>query len=152
MMPLSTMTTPVPTLFSMSRSPSLAASLSSMRNHRAFCRRRLGDLRDLFAAGHGAWYVALLGDEVVGSCGVVVKDGRGRFQSVDTAAHQRRRGICSRLVVEAAQHAAGRHGARRLVIAADAHYHALGIYESLGFCPVERVNGVCLQPVEDRAG
>jgi ribosomal protein S18 acetylase RimI-like enzyme len=120
--------------------------------HRAFCRRRLGDLRDLFAAGHGAWYVALLGDEVVGGCGVVVKDGRGRFQSVDTAAHQRRRGICSRLVVEAAQHAAGRHGARRLVIAADAHYHALGIYESLGFCPVERVNGVCLQPVEDRAG
>ena len=120
--------------------------------YREFSRRRLVDLRELFAAGQGSWYVALLGDEVVGSCGIVVKDGRGRFQSVDTAAHQRRRGICSRLVAEAAHDAAVRHGAQTLVIAADPQYHALGIYESLGFRPVERVNGVCLQPTEDRAG
>jgi ribosomal protein S18 acetylase RimI-like enzyme len=118
--------------------------------YRAFSRRRLDDLRELFAVGMGSWYVALLGDQVVASCGVVVKDGRGRFQSVDTAADHRRRGICSRLVVEAAHDAAARHGAARLVIAADAEYHALGIYESLGFRPVERVNGVYLQPAEDR--
>jgi ribosomal protein S18 acetylase RimI-like enzyme len=117
--------------------------------YRIFSRRRLDDLRELFAAGMGSWYVATLGDEVVGSCGVVVNDGRGRFQSVDTAVHHRRRGICSRLVVEAAHDAAARRGAARLVIAADAGYHALGIYESLGFRPVERVNGVCCQPAED---
>jgi ribosomal protein S18 acetylase RimI-like enzyme len=120
--------------------------------YRLFSRRRLDDLRELFAAGTGSWYVAILGDEVVGSCGIVVRDGRGRFQSVDTAVHHRRRGICSRLVVEAAHDAAARHGAMRLVIAADAGYHALGIYESLGFRPVERVNGVCLRPAEDRGG
>lgn len=114
--------------------------------HRRFSRRRLDDLRALFSAGRGAWYVALLGDEVVGSCGVVVTDGRGRFQVVDTAASHRRRGICSRLVVEAAHHAVETRGAERFVIAADAGYHALGIYESLGFRAVERVAAVCLLP------
>jgi ribosomal protein S18 acetylase RimI-like enzyme len=112
--------------------------------HRLFTHRRKDELRSLFLAGHGAWYVALdgAGREVLGSCGVVVTGGRGRFQSVDTAAAHRRRGICSRLVVEAAQMS----GAGRLVICADPGYHALGLYESLGFRPVERVAGVCLQP------
>ncbi len=114
--------------------------------HREYTRRRLADLRALFAAGRGAWYVALLGDAVVGSCGVVVTAGRGRFQAVDTVAGHRGRGICSRLVVEAAHHAASAHGAQRLVIAADAGYHALGIYESLGFRAVERVAAVCRPP------
>lgn len=128
-----------------SRDPGIAE-----QPHREFSRRRMAELRELFAAGHGAWYVALLEGEVVGSCGVVVCGDRARFQSVDTAAAHRRRGVCSRLVVEAAHAAAARHGARRLVIAADAGYHALGIYESLGFVARERVNGVCLPPAEDR--
>jgi ribosomal protein S18 acetylase RimI-like enzyme len=113
-------------------------------SHRIFCRRRQVDLRALFAAGHGAWYVALSGGEVVGSCGIVVTDGRGRYQAVETAPAHQRRGICSRLVVDAAHDAARRHDARRLVIVADPEYHALGLYESLGFEPVERVCGVCL--------
>lgn len=116
-------------------------------DHRAFTRARLADLRELFTAGRGAWLVALAGaEEVVGSCGVVVTGGRGRFQQVATAPAHRRRGICRRLVVDAARHAALHHGARRLVIAADPEYHALGIYESLGFRPMERVTGVCRPP------
>jgi len=114
--------------------------------YRVFGRARLADLRALFRAGRGAWYVALDGNLVVGSCGVVVTGKRGRFQTVGTAAAQRRRGICSRLVVEAAHHAAEHHGARKLVIAADPDYHALGLYESLGFRRAERVCGVCRQP------
>ena len=116
--------------------------------YREFCRQRLADQRALFRAGRGAWYVALYPDEndVVGSCGVVVTSGRGRFQAVDTAAAHRRKGICSRLVVEAAGRAAAHHGARRLVIAADPDYHALGLYESLGFRRAERVSGVFRQP------
>jgi ribosomal protein S18 acetylase RimI-like enzyme len=117
------------------------------QEHRLFCRARLHDLRALFQGGRGGWYVALLGeDEVVGSCGVVVTDGRGRYQAVDTAQAYRRQGICSRLVVEAGRDAAQRDGARRLAIVADPDYHAAGIYESLGFEPVERVAGVCLPP------
>ena len=116
--------------------------------HRDFCRRRMADRRALFRAGRGAWYVALDPGErhVVGSCGIVVTGGRGRFQSVDTAAAHRRKGICSRLVVEAADSAAEIYGARRFVIAADPGYHALGLYESLGFKRAERVAGVCRLP------
>jgi ribosomal protein S18 acetylase RimI-like enzyme len=114
---------------------------------REFIGHRLEDLRVLFRTGRGAWYVAMYPDhdEVVASCGLVVSGERGRFQAVDTAAAYRRRGISSRLVVEAA-HRAARHGARHFVIAAEPDYHALGLYESLGFQRVERVAGVCRRP------
>jgi len=118
------------------------------QGYRVFSRRRMDDRRVLFCAGRGAWYVALDGDEVVGSCGVVVTGSRGRFQAVDTAEAHRRRGISSRLVVEAAHRAAADYGAARLVIAADPDYHALGLYESLGFRRRELVSGVCLRPPE----
>jgi hypothetical protein len=48
-------------------------------------------------------------------------------------------------VVEAGRRATA-HGARRFVIAADADYHALGLYESLGFRRAEHVVGVCRWP------
>ena len=121
--------------------------------YRVFSSRRIADLRELFRLGRGAWYVALNpgAAEVVASCGVVVTVGRGRFQSVDTAAAHRRRGICSRLLVHAARESADEHGARQLVIAADPAYHALGLYESLGFRRRERVSGVCKKPGEPGA-
>jgi ribosomal protein S18 acetylase RimI-like enzyme len=117
-------------------------------SERAFTYRRLEELRVLLRTGRGAWYVALAagGDEVLASCGVLVTGHRGRFQSVDTATAHRRRGICSRLVVEATRRTAEDYGAQRFVIAADLHYHALGLYESLGFQPHERVCGVCHSP------
>jgi GNAT superfamily N-acetyltransferase len=116
-------------------------------DHREFLRTRLEGLRALFRAGRGAWYVAIApSSEVVASCGIVVADGRGRFQLVDTALSHRRRGISSRLVVEAARRASSEHGATRFVIEADLHYHAIGLYESLGFERAEVVVGACLWP------
>jgi ribosomal protein S18 acetylase RimI-like enzyme len=114
--------------------------------YRSFTRTRLEGLRTLFRAGRGAWYAAIdpASGDVAGSCGVVVTAGRGRFQLVDTALAHRRRGICSRLVVEAARLALDDYGATRFVIVADAAYHALGLYESLGFQRTEKVLGVCL--------
>jgi ribosomal protein S18 acetylase RimI-like enzyme len=119
--------------------------------HRAFSRRWLDDKRALFRAGRGAWFVALdpATGGIAGSCGVVVTGGRGRFQTVNTALAHRRKGICSRLVVEASRRAADSFGAERFVIVADAGYHALGLYESLGFERGEHVFGVCRWP---RAG
>jgi ribosomal protein S18 acetylase RimI-like enzyme len=117
--------------------------------HRVFSRARLEDRRSLFRLGRrGAWYVALDPETgaVAGSCGVVVTGGRGRFQVVDTAADYRRRGVCSRLVVEAARRACEDHGAEQFVIVAEAGYHALGLYESLGFERRERLFGVCDWP------
>ncbi len=118
------------------------------QSFREFTRPRLEDRRALFRLGRGAWYVAIdpASGDVAGSCGIVVTGGRGRFQVVDTAVAFRRRGICSRLVVEAARHAAERHGAERFVIVADLGYHALGLYESLGFERREHVVGVCRWP------
>jgi ribosomal protein S18 acetylase RimI-like enzyme len=114
--------------------------------HGVFSRARQAELRRGFRTGAGAWYVALDGDQVVGSMGIVVTGGRARYQAVDTAVTHRRRGICSRLLVDAARHAVAAYGAERLVIVADPDYHAAGIYESVGFRPVERVCGVCRPP------
>lgn len=120
--------------------------------YREFTRRRMDELRTFFREGRGAWYVALAGEAtVVGSCGVIVTGERGRFHAVDTAAAHRRKGICSRLVVEAAHRSAENYGATRLVIAAEADYHALGLYESLGFQRAEHVYGVCQTPAARRA-
>jgi ribosomal protein S18 acetylase RimI-like enzyme len=116
--------------------------------YRAFVRARLHDRRALFRAGRGAWYVAVdpASGDVAASCGVVVRGGRGRFQAVDTALAHRRRGIASRLVAEAARRAAADYGAERFVIVADPGYHALGLYESLGFERAEHVVGGCRWP------
>jgi ribosomal protein S18 acetylase RimI-like enzyme len=114
--------------------------------HRVFSRARQAELREMFRAGLGAWYVALDGEVVAGSMGIVVTGGRARYQAVDTAITHRRRGICTRLLVDAARHAVETYGATDLVIVADPEYHAAGIYESVGFRPVERVCGVCRPP------
>ncbi len=114
--------------------------------HRVFTRARLAELRETFRAGLGAWYVAIDGEVVAASMGIVVTGGRGRYQAVDTAVTHRRRGICSRLLVDAARHAVATYGATHLVIVADPEYHAAGIYESVGFRPVEHVCGVCRPP------
>jgi ribosomal protein S18 acetylase RimI-like enzyme len=116
--------------------------------YRTFARRRLEDLRTLFRAGRGAFYVAIdpAAGEVAASCGVVVTAGRGRFQIVDTALAHRRRGICSRLVVDAAHATRDDYEAEQFVIVADADYHALPLYESLGFERAEKVVGVCRWP------
>ena len=117
------------------------------REYREFSRTRQDELRALFAAGRGAWYAALSTDgELVASCGIVATGDRGRFQAVETAAAHRRKGICSRLVVDAATHAAAAHSLSAFVIVADAGYHALGLYESLGFERRERVHSVCRPP------
>lgn len=115
--------------------------------HRRFVTDRMANRRERFRAGDGAWYVALLPDgTVAGSCGVIVTEGRARYQAVDTATEHRRRGIASRLVVEAGRHAVEHYGARQLVIGADADYHALPLYESLGFRVREQCLAVCWWP------
>jgi len=121
--------------------------------YRAFRHARLDDLRRLFRNGRGAWYVAHYPNsrEPVASCGVVVTGGRGRFQDVDTAMAHRRRGICSRLLAAAARHSGKLHGAQSFVIVADPGYHAISLYESLGFERNEHVYGVCQWPPSDRA-
>ena len=113
-----------------------------------FLRARQRERRTMFSAGRGAWYVALdsIDGVVVACCGVIATGERGRFQAVDTAPSHRRRGIARRLVHDVAVDAAPRFGLTRFVIVADAEYHALGIYESLGFQRRERLCSAWLAP------
>lgn len=122
------------------------------RDYREHVAARNAARRERFIAGDGAWFAAFLDGRVVASCGVVVTEGRGRFQAVDTAPAWRRRGIARRIVFEAGRAAVERHGARRLVIVADADYHALALYESLGFRSAERTCSACWWPTAPRAG
>ena len=130
------------------------AAFEDEAGYRAYLGSRHDGRRMLFRAGRGSWYVALdtATGAVVGSCGIIVTCGRGRFQSVETAVAYRRRGICSRLVVEAAHDAAATYEAETLVIVAEVGYHALGLYESLGFERREHVFGVSLWPMQGQSG
>jgi ribosomal protein S18 acetylase RimI-like enzyme len=119
----------------------------SEASYRRFVTARMEDRRVRFREGDGAWFVAQLpSGEVAASCGVVVTQGRGRYQAVDTAIAHRRLGIARRLVSEAGHVAVARFGARQLVIGADAEYHALALYESLGFTVRERCLALCWWP------
>jgi ribosomal protein S18 acetylase RimI-like enzyme len=114
--------------------------------HHTFMQRRQEELREILRAGRGSWYVALLDGAVAGSLGIVVTENRARFQSVDTLERFRRRGIARRLVHDAARDACSRHEIDHFVIAADPDYHAIGIYEGLGFERVELVVGAMRKP------
>ncbi|MCW2972533.1 MAG: GCN5-related N-acetyltransferase [Thermoleophilia bacterium] len=120
--------------------------------HRAFVMARQADHRRRFRAGDGAWFVAeTAAGELAATCGVYVTNGRGRYQAVDTAEPFRRRGIASRLVHDAGAVAIERMGAEQLVIVADANYHALPLYESLGFVARERLWSMAWWPTAPRA-
>ena len=116
--------------------------------YRAFSRARRSSCGSSFRRGgaRGMSRSTPNTTQVVGSCGIVVTTGRGRYQAVATALAHRRRGICSRLVVEASRLSMEAFGTERFVIAADVGYHALTLYESLGFARRERVAGVLLMP------
>lgn len=115
--------------------------------HRAFSTDWLGAHRERFRRGQGTWSLAITPNgEIAASCGVVVLDGLARYQAVDTLEQFRRQGIASRLLADAGRNAIDRFGAERFVIVADANYHALGLYESLGFSRLERVFGVVRGP------
>jgi ribosomal protein S18 acetylase RimI-like enzyme len=116
--------------------------------HLRYLRDRQAGHRELFRAGRGAWFVALDGEEVVATLGIVVSDRRARYQNVHTAESHRRRGIASRLIVEAAHLSSAAHAIDHFVIVADPDYHAIGIYESVGFEPVETVSSLQLTPAD----
>ncbi len=124
----------------------------SEADYRVFAEQRMADRRVRFRAGDGAWVVAIAPTgEIAASCGIVVTEGRCRYQAVDTVEQFRRQGIATRLVHDAGRIAVERYGAEHLVIVADAEYHALPLYESCGFVVRERCLAVCWWPTAPRA-
>ena len=106
--------------------------------YRAFLERRVAEVRELDRAGHAVHFGAFV-DGRLRSCLGLITDGSGtaRYQTVETHPEFRRRGLAGALVEAAGRHGLGELGASRLVIVADPHGPAIGLYRSLGFRDAE---------------
>ena len=105
--------------------------------YRVFSRgvmRRMAAMQSLGAAG---WFGAVVDGVLAADCGLV-HDGRlGRFQFVETQSAWRRRGLCRALIDHVCRHAFDTLRLQSLVMCADPHDVAIGIYRSVGFVQAE---------------
>jgi ribosomal protein S18 acetylase RimI-like enzyme len=104
---------------------------------RDFIQRKVDSWEQLVRAGHGHWWGAFTGGDLVASLGIFgTGDGLARFQSVKTHPDHERRGICGTLVHRASQDAFASLGAETLVMVADPSDTAIRVYRSVGFTEV----------------
>lgn len=100
--------------------------------------------RRLIERQWGNWWGAFIDGEMVGSLGLFFFGRIGRFQSIVTRDDRRNRRVCRTLLTEVVKRAAGARD--RLVIVADEAYHAIRLYESLGFVREGRIGTLCQAP------
>jgi hypothetical protein len=77
-----------------------------------YLARRNAGRRDQITKGIGQWFGAFDGDRIVAQLGMFHDGSLARYQSVETRATHRRRGICSALLRQAAL---GRWAVRRML-------------------------------------
>lgn len=113
--------------------------------YRAYRRSAMQRVAAMQQEGIAEWFGAFVGDVLTADCGLVHSGagGLGRFQHVQTQAEWRRRGLCRALVHHVCKHAFDSLRLQRLVMCADPHDVAIGIYRSVGFTQVE--SHWCLQ-------
>ncbi|MDB4537205.1 GNAT family N-acetyltransferase [Akkermansiaceae bacterium] len=109
-------------------------------DYRDFKTRQMNNYRASQSRGLGHWWGAFLGDEIVGDMGLFFSpDGKmGRFQAVETAPSQRRKGVCTTLLSYLIRKAFQNEGAEELFIVTDLDSVPETIYRSVGFqrlCP-----------------
>jgi ribosomal protein S18 acetylase RimI-like enzyme len=79
-------------------------------------------------------YLARRGErKILSKLGLFIHNGIGRLQDVSTAEDERRKGYAGMLVSFAVRRAIETLGARGVALAADREYHAITLYEKLGF-------------------
>ena len=105
--------------------------------YRVFRRRAMQRVMAMSAASMADWYGVFVDGRLAASCGLVHDRCTGRFQFVETHPDWRRRGLCRTLVHGVCQHAFEKLGLTQLVMCADPHDVAIGIYRSVGFTQVE---------------
>lgn len=109
---------------------------------RAFYEQRTADARGLAENGHGAWFGAFAGGQLIAQLGVFSDDhGVARYQNVETHPAWRRKGVAATLVWLAGRWAFDQMAARTLVIVADPAGGAIRIYRSVGFADRETQTG-----------
>jgi ribosomal protein S18 acetylase RimI-like enzyme len=92
---------------------------------------RVDVYKELAAKGFGDFYGVFRNGELLASAGLYIFDGIGRFQQVRTMEKARRQGICKALIQFIYTENASQM--QEAVIVADEEYHALKLYEGLGF-------------------
>lgn len=107
--------------------------------HRAFVERQLAESRAICERGEGGWFGAFADGRLVATLGLIrALPDTGRYQAVETLQTYRRRGLAGRLLYEASRWGVDMLGLNRFVICADPVYHALRLYQSLGFTVTEQ--------------
>ena len=114
----------------------------SLEDYQTYKHDQMLRYRNMSKAGLGSWFGAFLDNKLVADLGVFTDKEIGRFQQVGTHPDYRRRGICGTLVYQASLYAQENFQVETLVMAADEHYHAAKIYESVGFQPKEHQAGL----------
>lgn len=99
----------------------------------SFYRRQAERYRRMEAAGLGNWYGAFIEEKLVGSLGIFYRNRLGRFQTVSTDPNYQRQGVCQTLVYQASEEILNSGQVDELVMCADPDYHAIKIYEMVGF-------------------
>ncbi len=97
------------------------------------------DFRKFIDAGSAISLGAFLDDKLTAVVEMYYSDRLCILGSVVTHRDYRRQGICSSLTYNACQYALTQLNCRLLTLEADEDYHAAKIYESIGFCPTEKI-------------
>ncbi len=114
----------------------------SLKNFMPYIERKKRGYQILVKKNRGHFYGAFIDEELVAAAGLFHKDTTGRFQQVCTKKSFRRQGICTTLIYEISKQ--GFQTLENLVIVADKNYHALGIYQRLGFLERFEQESLCL--------
>jgi len=112
--------------------------------YRRFLRGLQQRYRQLEHGGHGHVWGVFASGQLQASAGLFTWQALGRFQMVATAPDARRQGLASGLISALA--AWGLARVPRLVIVADAHYHAIDLYRKLGFVHASSEASLCWWP------
>lgn len=118
-----------------------------MDEFRRYKEATFANYRAMSEQGLGDWWGAFKGKELVADLGLFFGEGVGRFQSVETAPEHRRQGICRAMVNHVSNHGLASRPGITLVMHADAHDIARGIYCSVGFKEIEVLHSAFRAPV-----
>jgi ribosomal protein S18 acetylase RimI-like enzyme len=118
--------------------------------YRVFRERSMERYRKMSMARLGSWYGAFIADQLVADLGIFHDKDLGRYQSVETHPDFRRQGIAGTMIYEAGRHAIAQHSIRTLVMVAEQDSDPARLYQSLGFEPKERSEGLLWFPHADQ--
>ncbi|MAE58734.1 MAG: hypothetical protein CME69_07625 [Halobacteriovorax sp.] len=115
----------------------------SKKTWQEFYTKSMKKYLSLIEKGHGKWFGAFVNDVLVGSLGIFKSGDTARFQLVNTHPDFQRQGVCSTLMYESCLYAMSKMNASELVIVAEENYHAVKIYQTVGFKEVQKQLGLC---------